>query len=538
MEFCKKIGSEAGETCSAGVKEVLGSQGEGGGQVIRTSLALAAIHGIPVRLIEIRAKRSKPGLAAQHLAGVNLLRDVSEGSFTGNVISSKIVSFSPKPKQAATELKALNAVEGEPVAGPSYDANVGTAGSITLVTQITLPYLLFSGRARSFTLRLTGGSNVSMSPPIEHTQHVLLPLLKRMLPSMKFGMSLESRGYFPKGCGVVSLNLSDIDARGEAIPINLFRPKVDANADDNGEGEGVPTDKEVEVSVGGSSIGGIVWTVSGVVCSQGSDAEKSAVSECLRSLLETQMGEAMSLQGDTLGSCEIIIDEIRDGAGGGGDDTAGRGGGWKGKNKQKQKQGKRRRERKETAVSVCIKGTHVDNTDTDALCALYHCNVLSDMSDLSEAVAAIAAGAGGLQTSVTSVDSVDKATGNSNSNRDKGGKSNILLKLVQDVMFHYHSDAAVDEHTADQLIIYQAMAVKSMVSREVQKTGSSDSLRGLIYRITVAPPSQHTSLHLSTVVSILNEWSAVSGGEAERCYEIAVNNAECSDCRNIDFTII
>ncbi len=102
-----------------------GSEGEGGGQILRTSTALAAICGVPLRIEKIRAGRPKPGLARQHLTAMNAIQRVSLGSMDGASLGSKTLDFNPQQIQ-----------------GGIYDFRIGTAGSATLVFQTVLPALL------------------------------------------------------------------------------------------------------------------------------------------------------------------------------------------------------------------------------------------------------------------------------------------------------------------------------------------------------------------------------------------------------------
>jgi len=161
--------------------EIDGSLLEGGGQVLRTSLALSAISGKQVLIKNIRAARPKPGLQPQHLAGVKAIAAICNAVVEGAKPGSAMLSFRPK-----------NVVPSNLI------ANIGTAGSISLLlSQVLLPSLL-----QKTALRVVGGTNVPFSPPIEFLQEELFPALKKM--GAGFGLSLNRRGYFPKGNGVVS----------------------------------------------------------------------------------------------------------------------------------------------------------------------------------------------------------------------------------------------------------------------------------------------------------------------------------------------
>jgi RNA 3'-terminal phosphate cyclase len=184
-----------------------GSQLEGGGQLVRASLSLSSIIGFPIKIVKIREKRSKPGLAAQHLEGARLIASLSNGIITGDYIGSTEIEH----KVGCSGLK------------PFYLANCGTAGAISLLVQISLPLLILrtfpSNTATKLGNRIVscynnntileyhGGTNVNFSPPIDHTIHVLLPLLSLMtkvvtLPTIK----IVRRGYYPCGKGIVKLH--------------------------------------------------------------------------------------------------------------------------------------------------------------------------------------------------------------------------------------------------------------------------------------------------------------------------------------------
>ena len=159
-----------------------GSQGEGGGQILRTSVALSAVTEIPVRVINIRANRPKPGLRAQHLNAIKAVAEVCKAETHGVEIGSREIEFLPKK-----------------LSGGTFDINIGTAGSITLVLQaLMIPAVHAKER---LAVRITGGTDMKWSPPIDYLRFVTLPLLK------KFGYQAEiqliRRGYYPSGGGEV-----------------------------------------------------------------------------------------------------------------------------------------------------------------------------------------------------------------------------------------------------------------------------------------------------------------------------------------------
>jgi len=157
-----------------------GSQGEGGGQILRTSLALSLVTGQPFRIEWIRAKRQKPGLLKQHLTAVEAAKTVGCAEVEGAALSSQTLEFRPGP-----------------VTPGNYRFAVGTAGSAKLVLQSVLPALLnASGHS---TLTLEGGTHNPMAPPFDFLARCFVPLILRMGPSVE--LELRRHGFFPAGGG-------------------------------------------------------------------------------------------------------------------------------------------------------------------------------------------------------------------------------------------------------------------------------------------------------------------------------------------------
>ncbi|MBN1645432.1 RNA 3'-terminal phosphate cyclase [Candidatus Woesearchaeota archaeon] len=174
--------------------ELDGNHGEGGGAIVRTALALSAHTGKPFRVTNIRSGRSVPGLKAQHLSGIKILTDVCSATVEGAVIGSEAVEFIPR------EFKPKN-----------IDYDIGTAGSVTLLLQsILLPYMM-SGK--SATLRLTGGTNVKWSPPVDYFTNIFLPMMNSIGHA---SVSMPKRGFYPKGGGevIVKIKRKNIEELG------------------------------------------------------------------------------------------------------------------------------------------------------------------------------------------------------------------------------------------------------------------------------------------------------------------------------------
>jgi len=161
-----------------------GSYGEGGGQIIRTSLALSLITGRAFRAYNVRARRSKPGLQRQHLTAVTSAAAVGRAKVEGASVG-------------ATE---FNFVPGE-VSPGEYRFSVGTAGSTMLVLQAVLPPLMIAG-APSLLL-FEGGTHNVHAPPFEFIQKTFLPLVGRMGPTVT--AELQRYGFYPPGGGRFSV---------------------------------------------------------------------------------------------------------------------------------------------------------------------------------------------------------------------------------------------------------------------------------------------------------------------------------------------
>jgi RNA 3'-terminal phosphate cyclase (ATP) len=175
-----------------------GSLGEGGGQVLRSALTLSLITGCPLRMINIRAKRSKPGLMRQHLTAVQAAATIGAAEVDGAAAGSQSLLFQPQT-----------------VKGGDYRFAIGTAGSCTLVLQTVLPALLATGvEAR---LQLSGGTHNPMAPPADFLQLAYLPLLRQMGADIE--MSLSRYGFYPAGGGELELQLA---AGNPLQPLYLF----------------------------------------------------------------------------------------------------------------------------------------------------------------------------------------------------------------------------------------------------------------------------------------------------------------------------
>lgn len=171
-----------------------GSYGEGGGQILRTSLSLAAITGQPIQIDRIRAKRAKPGLAIQHLTGVRAAATLCQATVTGDRVGSTQLEFIPTQSVQA----------GQYIFDVTQTVGTGSAGAVTLILQtILLPLALISGES---TITLRGGTFVPWSPPAPYIQQVYLPVLQQM--GVQATVNIGAWGWYPRGGGELNVQVS------------------------------------------------------------------------------------------------------------------------------------------------------------------------------------------------------------------------------------------------------------------------------------------------------------------------------------------
>ncbi len=186
--------------------EIDGSVGEGGGQVIRTAIALSAVTGKPCRVFNIRKGRPNPGLKAQHMEAIKAVQHLCNARVSGLSIGSTEITFTP-----------------EKIKSGEININIQTAGSIGLVLQaVMIPAMHAPAPVK---IKSSGGAtNGRWAPPLNYIKYVLLPLLEKM----GYSMSLEIKryGYFPKGGAVVDAVIEprklfslDLTEKGELLSI-------------------------------------------------------------------------------------------------------------------------------------------------------------------------------------------------------------------------------------------------------------------------------------------------------------------------------
>lgn len=163
-----------------------GSRGEGGGQIVRSALALSMATGQSFSIEKIRAGRKKPGLMRQHLTSVMAAREVCQGKVDGAELGSTAITFHP----------------GEIRAG-DYHFPIGTAGGTGLVFQTVFPALLLA--EETSTVKLEGGTHNGMSPPFEFLRDSFLPAMAGI--GVEATLDMDRAGFYPAGGGIVRANV-------------------------------------------------------------------------------------------------------------------------------------------------------------------------------------------------------------------------------------------------------------------------------------------------------------------------------------------
>jgi len=169
------------------VIEVAGDLLEGGGQIVRTTIALAALTGKAIRITKIREKRPNPGLQAQHVVAVKAVSAISDAETPGLAQGSRELVFLPRGR-----------------ASGHFSFEVGTAGSIPLILQALLLAAAFAPSQLEF--EITGGTDVKWSPTIDYLRLVQFPILQVMAYN-QISIDVERRGHYPKGGGRVSVTI-------------------------------------------------------------------------------------------------------------------------------------------------------------------------------------------------------------------------------------------------------------------------------------------------------------------------------------------
>jgi RNA 3'-terminal phosphate cyclase (ATP) len=228
--------------------EMDGATGEGGGQILRSSLTLSMITGQAFRIKNIRANRSKPGLMRQHLVAVQAAAAVSDAVVTHAEVGSTELTFAPK------RIKAGN-----------YEFAIGTAGSCTLVLQTVLLALLYADGPS--TVRISGGTHNGMAPPAHFLQRAYCRMLKAMGASVD--IELVRAGFYPAGGGVM---IASVAPCAQLEQLSLMEPGARVASFAEAIIAGVPIDvatRELDVIGTGMGWGESQLLVRGLPAGQG-----------------------------------------------------------------------------------------------------------------------------------------------------------------------------------------------------------------------------------------------------------------------------
>lgn len=178
-----------------------GSKGEGGGQILRTSLTLSCITGKPLRISNIRAARRNPGLAKQHLSCVHAACEISNGRCRGDSLGSQVLDFQPGPIRSG-----------------DYHFDIGSAGSASLVIQTVSPALFLAPEPSRVTV--AGGTHNPWAPPFDFLNETFLPAIATA--GFSAGCKLIKHGFFPAGGGKMTFS---VEPRREEQPRTIELPE-------------------------------------------------------------------------------------------------------------------------------------------------------------------------------------------------------------------------------------------------------------------------------------------------------------------------
>ena len=166
-----------------------GSFGEGGGQILRSTISLSVLLQKPVEIYNIRSNRPKSGLRAQHIHTIKILADIFNAKVENLILGSQFLRFTPN-KYFEDNSKAIK-------------VDIGTAGSISMVLQALIPSIALS--KKFIDIQIIGGTDVRMSPTIDYLRYVVSEAYK--IIGINFNVNVLRRGYYPKGGGIVNAKI-------------------------------------------------------------------------------------------------------------------------------------------------------------------------------------------------------------------------------------------------------------------------------------------------------------------------------------------
>jgi RNA 3'-terminal phosphate cyclase (GTP) len=166
--------------------EIDGSYLEGGGQILRTALALSTVLQKAFKITNIRKGRPEPGLKKQHISCIKALQQLTNSQVENAFVGSESITYYPAP-----------------IKNTKISIDIETAGSITLVLQsLLLPSILSNKKIK---IEITGGTDVAWSPQIDYFKEIILPIYSRY--AEKIELNIEKRGYYPKGNGKITIKI-------------------------------------------------------------------------------------------------------------------------------------------------------------------------------------------------------------------------------------------------------------------------------------------------------------------------------------------
>jgi RNA 3'-phosphate cyclase len=278
--------------------QIDGSQGEGGGQILRTAVAFSVIKQVPVRVDKIRAGRGVPGLKRQHVSALRVVASVFGGTLSGAEEGSMEVDFVPGLQRLSR-----------------HEVDMGTAASITLVLQSVIPAVSLGGSELALTL--TGGTDVQWSPTFDYFRSVVIPGYRTL--GIDAAVSVSRRGYYPKGGGTVTAEIrksspmsgldlttrggvtsATVESRCALLPKTVAQRQADAAAETLGRGgigAEVVVAEELSSSPGTSvtihSVGAGYFIGSDALGARGKPAEQVGKEAGERFVLTSRTGACM-----------------------------------------------------------------------------------------------------------------------------------------------------------------------------------------------------------------------------------------------------